>query len=329
MSHNYRDDWIDYAKGIGILLVVYGHVIRGLIKAGLGIHLPVLNLIDAVIYGFHMPLFFFFSGLLFVQSTQRRDSRKILLNKIDTILYPYILWSLIQGSVEVALNRYTNGVVDIGSVLGLLWEPRAHFWFLYALFFIFIFCVFFKKWIDKNIALTFVAAVAISIFSPVTHIAAIDLPGHYIVFFVFGMLFKEYENYLSLNKLMMGLYFGVAAAAFIVARSTPEGGIFSHAAMLVYSFSCILLISAFCMSLNNNNLFMQKVGQASLAIYLIHVIVGSGVRIVLNKFGGVQDFYILLLISLFISIAVPMLIWKYTKNSPLQYLFRSPLEVFR
>ena len=42
-----RDAVVDIAKGIGILLVVYGHL-----------HNP----INTFIYAFHMPLFFFLSG---------------------------------------------------------------------------------------------------------------------------------------------------------------------------------------------------------------------------------------------------------------------------
>lgn len=30
MSQTMRESWVDYAKGIGILLVVFGHVNRGL-----------------------------------------------------------------------------------------------------------------------------------------------------------------------------------------------------------------------------------------------------------------------------------------------------------
>lgn len=35
MSQTMRESWVDYAKGIGILLVVFGHVNRGLQAAGI------------------------------------------------------------------------------------------------------------------------------------------------------------------------------------------------------------------------------------------------------------------------------------------------------
>jgi fucose 4-O-acetylase-like acetyltransferase len=45
-----RIEWVDTAKGIGILLVILGHTI-------------LLPFISVPIYAFHMPLFFLLSGL--------------------------------------------------------------------------------------------------------------------------------------------------------------------------------------------------------------------------------------------------------------------------
>jgi fucose 4-O-acetylase-like acetyltransferase len=57
-----RNIWVDYAKAIGIILVVYGHVARGIFNAGLVIDQALYELVDHVIYSFHMPLFFFCRG---------------------------------------------------------------------------------------------------------------------------------------------------------------------------------------------------------------------------------------------------------------------------
>jgi len=59
-----RSGWVDYAKAIGIILVVYGHVARGLYNAGIAFPEPLYSLTDSVVYSFHMPLFFFLSGII-------------------------------------------------------------------------------------------------------------------------------------------------------------------------------------------------------------------------------------------------------------------------
>ncbi len=55
MSESKRLDFIDIAKGIGIILVVTGHL------------LPVAAGLHVLIYSFHMPLFFFLSGFFLRQ----------------------------------------------------------------------------------------------------------------------------------------------------------------------------------------------------------------------------------------------------------------------
>ncbi|MCR6652537.1 MAG: acyltransferase family protein [Cellvibrionaceae bacterium] len=54
-----RSYWLDYAKAIGIILVVYGHIARGLFQAGLFPQQEIYQYLDSIIYSFHMPLFFF------------------------------------------------------------------------------------------------------------------------------------------------------------------------------------------------------------------------------------------------------------------------------
>ena len=78
-----RDITIDIAKGIGIVLVVLGHVL-------------INSDINRLIYLFHMPLFFFISGIIFY-STYNKDIKfkDYLLKKIKSILIPYFVFSII------------------------------------------------------------------------------------------------------------------------------------------------------------------------------------------------------------------------------------------
>ena len=56
-----RLDWVDIAKGIAIVLMILGHS-----------SLP--NMIQNWIYSFHMPFFFFISGVLMDNSIKRSKS---------------------------------------------------------------------------------------------------------------------------------------------------------------------------------------------------------------------------------------------------------------
>ena len=53
-----RVEWVDIAKGYGILLVIIGH-------------LPIPWIISRSLYSFHLPLFFFLSGYFFFKKKNR------------------------------------------------------------------------------------------------------------------------------------------------------------------------------------------------------------------------------------------------------------------
>ena len=58
MNYTNRIIWIDQAKGIGIFLVVVGHMIRSLVNSNILIDNFWVTFVDRWIYAFHMPLFF-------------------------------------------------------------------------------------------------------------------------------------------------------------------------------------------------------------------------------------------------------------------------------
>jgi fucose 4-O-acetylase-like acetyltransferase len=59
-----RFEWVDYAKSIGILLVVYGHVARGLVSAGIMPDSSLYQYIDSIIY-ISYAIVFFLVGIVF------------------------------------------------------------------------------------------------------------------------------------------------------------------------------------------------------------------------------------------------------------------------
>src|SRR5947208_16409685 len=101
-----RVAWVDVAKGIGIVLVVYGHVSGGLVDAGIQPRNSVANAASALIYTFHMPLFFFLSGI-WLARTSAKPFSQFARQRIGTLVYPYFLWSSIQFIANRAMARFT------------------------------------------------------------------------------------------------------------------------------------------------------------------------------------------------------------------------------
>src|ERR1700677_3177825 len=91
-----RIEWMDTARGIAIILVVYGHVLVGLHDGGFFSTANPWWLSYYTIYTFHMPFFFFLAGLN-VRRSIAKGRKAFLWGKVWTIAYPYFLWSAIQG----------------------------------------------------------------------------------------------------------------------------------------------------------------------------------------------------------------------------------------
>lgn len=76
MEHK-RYDWLDLAKGVGIIFVVWGHTL-----------FPIHAAIDV----FHMPLFFILAGI----TLKEMNMPTFLLKKIDSIFIPYVFFSVVS-----------------------------------------------------------------------------------------------------------------------------------------------------------------------------------------------------------------------------------------
>ena len=123
-----RIAWIDAAKAIGIVLVCSGHVGRGLFAAGI-VDSSTWIASDFTLYTFHMPLFFFLSGLT-MRSGIDRSFRMHLVSKAGALLLPYFVWSVFQTVAMIAVSREVNHHISVATLLSIAWQS----WFLYVLF---------------------------------------------------------------------------------------------------------------------------------------------------------------------------------------------------
>ena len=326
-----RDAWVDYAKAIGIVLVVYGHVARGVFNAGVPMDVPIYQLVDSIVYSFHMPLFFFLSGLFFFHSLHRRGPAALAANKVDTILYPYVLWSLIQGLTEVWLAGYTNGNVTLAEVLAF-WNPRAQFWFLYALFLVVLTAILVYRCDARALVL---GVLAVSVLAYVVQ-ASIPSALHsdYVVknfvFFALGVWFNTVKDRVALHP-------GPWAAAGVIGFVAVQYGFHvvlgladtdKGVASLLVAIVSILAVSSLSMWLARSPApWVLALGGASMGIYLMHILAGSGARILVGRLLGVHDVMIYLLVGCLVSILLPMLILWLLGRLGVGGVFEAPARV--
>ena len=328
---NNRTDWIDIAKALGIVLVVYGHVARGLVSSGIDTPMQFYLAMDQVIYSFHMPLFFFLSGIFFVQTLNHKGAGKLVLGKVDTLLYPYVVWSLIQGGIEVFLSQHSNGSVTSGDVLALWWQPRAQFWFLYALFFVFAFAslVYWASSTRRH-TLIFAASIALYLFPPpFTHYIIPNFIVGHLVFFCLGIVFTSHMKiqwFASWTALI------ALTATFLIAQWFFHGVLTMQLsekspALLALTVISIFFVVSLAAHLAKKDLkFLTSIGMASMGIYLMHILAGSGTRVVLMKILHIDSFTVHLITGCVVGILAPLLAVAIIRTLNIPYVFSAPIS---
>jgi uncharacterized membrane protein YcfT len=131
-----RVDWVDYAKGICIILVVMMHSTLGVEKA-LGQTGYLSSFIEWA-RPFRMPDFFLISGL-FLARRIHADWRSYVDSKVVHFLYFYLLWMTIQFAFKGPGMFTEFGALGVIREYALaLIEPFGTLWFIYllAIFFV-------------------------------------------------------------------------------------------------------------------------------------------------------------------------------------------------
>lgn len=115
--------WIDIAKGIGIFLVVFGHYTQTLYSEDGNRW----SFIFYWIYSFHMPLFFFLSGIV-----AKNETFTILIHKLKKgILFPTLIFSVIYTLYKLCLG---NEIIYWSDIIFCKSNSFIHlYWFMWTM----------------------------------------------------------------------------------------------------------------------------------------------------------------------------------------------------
>ena len=142
-----RIEWIDIAKSLGIFLVVIGHT-------GINVFMPS---VAKWIYSFHMPLFYFISGMMFNGDKYSSNFCLFFKKRFQSLIFPYILFNSIVFILCRNLDSLPSLHVDIGQLIsgcGPLYFIRVLF--VIEVWYLFIYKVFHKR---KVFILFFIAII--------------------------------------------------------------------------------------------------------------------------------------------------------------------------
>lgn len=298
--------WVDHARGIGIVLVVLGHVLGGLYNSGLFPHETLLRWIVYTLYTFHMPMFFFLAGLN-AQHSLRRGAGAFLVGKVTTIAYPYVLWSLIQGSIVMVMARDANIPITAADLAAIWYRPIAQFWFLYAL----MLCHIVACVVTREAVLVGLAIAGFVIFSWLHDPPDLALTLHHFAFYVIGRYAPRAVISAPIPRLSGWLTWCGLLVAFAIAVAVDGSQFGLHANAVsalpasIFGITAVILVSKL---LNPRwHRWLAAIGTTSMTIYILHILAGSGIRIVMLKLHLPPWPWLYLLIGTAAGVLLPML----------------------
>jgi fucose 4-O-acetylase-like acetyltransferase len=314
-----RSDWADIAKGIGILLVVYGHVQQGLFLSGMKIP-EYFFYTEKIIYSFHMQLFFFISGF-FVERSLKKGIGEFFWDKVKVLLYPYFLWSFLHGGIQVLLSPYTNAKLTVIDLMQVIYKPIAHFWFLQALFLSLLIYAILRKYLPLYAVLFISSAMYLGKFfvdpGPINNVLRMFL------FFVVGSMFapnlEKVQKGINVGMLVLITAIFIAFQAAVFNFQIVESPSVKLAAAFI-GIAFVISLSIYLQNINNSNI-LKQLGFLAMPIYLAHALGSAGARIVLSKAFHVQNISMHLLIGCIVAVAFPVLLFILTNRLGFPYLF--------
>lgn len=328
-----RLDWLDAAKGLGMLAVVAGHALGGLIDSPAG-GAAGLRPTFFLIYAWHMPLFFLLSGVL-VQARIERDATGFGRSLFTRIAWPYFFWSIVQLTIIHALGTLVNRPVDdlAKPILALPWHTVSQFWFLYALFVLHGLALLSVRHIGAigflALGCAFKAASVLWPAMPeVLRLAANQAP-----FYALGVALGaegirraaiDRPAWLGLPLVVSAAIVVVGAALFVTISTHPEmlrvasakiAAIAWRPAMIPVALLAVLaavMLAAAAPGRVKDGLIL--LGRRAMAIFILHIMAIAGVRIIAMKLLGIGDPWALLPVLIAAGLAGPLIAYAVLKR---------------
>ena len=318
-----RNDWVDYAKGICIVMVVMMHSVLG-VEAAAG-QIGFMHHLVAFAKPFRMPDFFLISGL-FLAVVIDRDWRTYLDRKVVHFAYFYVLWVTIQFGFKAPSFAAETGWAHVGLMyLESFIEPFGTLWFIYLLPVFFVVAKATRKM--PPLAIWTLAALL-----EMAHIATgwtvIDEFCARFVYFYSGYWFAGYVFALSDRARARPAWSvaGLAAWALINASLVVSG--FSEwpliSLMLGLSGAGAIVTMGTLLARAQRLNFLRFCGEHSIVIYLAFFLPMAATRTLLLRTAPVHDIGTISLVVTIVGVVGALALWRTALLAGANFLFDRP-----
>lgn len=298
-----RNPLYDIARGLGIILVVYGHS---------GIEWG-----HYIIYMFHMPLFFFISGCLYYPKRVGVGLKK----KIIALGKPYIFFYIFAIVVDLLIN----GICDLYS------RSAGPLWFLVCLFNVYFLYLLLSKVIFSNYLV--ICSLVFSLIGYILSIKNISLPLYWdttlsvFLFYTLGTCLKKYMenipksliiNFLVTIFSLIGIYISYLVAykkLHLKVNDLYINQIMGNYIMYVVASSIgivsIMTMSTLLLRFSSKFLnYLIYIGKNSLFIFGLHMPILNICQYLYPSTSGIICLLYIFISILFSLVLMKLFLWK-------------------
>jgi fucose 4-O-acetylase-like acetyltransferase len=342
-----RYSWIDYDKGISIILVSYGHCLAVMAFSGFSLqNYAGFTYPGLFLYGFRMPLFFIISGVFVSSGLKRKRFVGYVYSRMNTILYPLFIWGIAEVSLQLISAFFKHKPFSLADYLYLITDPRrlgtGHFWYLNALFTIGAVYALLRSALKVRPVLQMILGFVLYCVAAYIHVK--DLSAgiltdicEYYFFFALGDCLSATlldagwaARFASWRVFAPLLLVFVAVQYFVTGINLDAGGgelnfvehrypfLFLAEALVGCAFSVNV---SFLLQKYNKARFLRVVGYHSLFIYVMQIIIMTATITCLSGFFKLHIVPLLIMLLWVVSVVAPMLIYNFCLRIRLWWLF--------
>lgn len=341
-----RQSWVDFARGVAIILVVYRHAFIGIKNTGIPTDdYLFLEYFNIIFFSFRMPLFFIVSGIFLSASLKKRGFARYVDVKARTILYPYFLWGILQITLQIIFYKYANSTRSIQDYLYLFYQPRKieQFWYLLALFNVSVLYVILKYILKLRISWLILIGVFMYYLSAYCHQNSIEIGFLFDVcsFFIYIIMGDLLHNIMTDEKniRMFQSWFVVpvllvpflVAQIYFLNQNLANSNISGYRYVEYYQPTVFFIIAiigcafvvgiCFLLQRLKGPKWLRVLGKHSLYIYVAHVICFATARAILINFFHITNVPFLLFIGIVSGLSIPVILYRFSVRLNLDWIF--------
>lgn len=277
----------------------------------------------SVIYSFHMPLFMFVSGYVYMRFRKETTYWTFLKKKVHRLMIPYFVVSTIIITIKLATqgSAYVENPVTAWSYLKMLYHPEAGYflWFVWALWWMFVIVPLFKT--RKSLWLLFAISIVVHLWFIIpTKEFALKETSQMLVYFMGGVVVAdEFMRRPKLKQWFYGWKMLIAPILFIALYAANKCGYNVNGLIIATAgIWMVLCVSrSYVIASGNHKGLLYDIAAASYIIYLFHTTFEGFAKSAIRHIPTMTDgdntlmFVVGAVIVIGCGVAIPLLLHKY------------------